>query len=57
MYILPILQTIFKSYIFTSNKSGTLIEACCCVLKKLKPMETKTRLKLKEAYQRQSSFP
>ena len=56
MYI-PILQTIFKSYIFTSNKSGTLIEACCFVLYKKKPMETKTRLKLKEAYQRQSLFP
>ena len=57
MYI-PILQTNFKSYIFTSNKSGTLIEACCFLLNRLiKPMETKTRLKLKEAYQRQSSFP
>ena len=44
MYI-PILQTIFKSYIFTSNKSGTLIEACCFLLYRLiKPMDTKTRL-------------
>ena len=49
MYIL-ILQTNFKSYIFTSNKSGTLIEACCFVLYK-KANGDKDAPKLKEAYQ------